>query len=663
VTDGTEAPPSWSTLWLPLRARRATWIAAGAVLLYYLLTMSRDLSFYDSAELAMVAAQGGLGHPLGQPLHTMLGWVFARIPGVPTLVGLNLLSALPAALAVVPLVSLAEALLGPDGEDAPRWLRSEIALPAGVALLALHPALWENATRIEVYSLAMFFALWTAARFAAIFAPRGAHVGGWLGAGVALGLCASVNAVIALSTALALAPVLALAAVRRRVAPLDVVRGAGGGLLGLLPFLYLPLVAGRKDVFVWGAPTGGEALRRFLTNADFVHNQGITAAGIWHNFTQWLGWGWDHLLLPVVVTGLVAHGLWGKRAGIGRGFAALSLGLGVLMLVQNVIFWPAIPDYQGYLSVPVAVLGAGACALVVRIAALGGRRQLLAGALGVALLGSVLISAPAVYERTRHRDRVARVMAGGALDSAPPKAVIIVQSDHWAWPLLYLHEVERRRPDVVVLPTGLSGASWYWAHLYHRHGSLKKFAIRGPGGKEGRIRRFLAAQGDRPVLYERWQLAPAVGRRPGCGGAWLAADRRTCRGAYGKVEDRSAGVLDKLSRAVGEGSAPAAVIARVALERGEVLWRLGRPAAALRVLRAGVPPARRPAKPRTDVSAVGALRGPPLRWKRRVLIGHYSRCLYLAGKLLWKAGDKTAAQAHVRAAAAAGLTEARRGFD
>lgn len=658
----------WSGLGLPLRARRNTWIAAGAVLLYYLLTMSRDLSFYDSPELALVAVEGGLGHPLGQPLHTLLGWLFARLPGVPPLYGLNLLSALAAALTVIPLVSIAEALVGeadddPDASARPPWLRAEWLLPAGVGLCALQPALWENATRVEVYSLATLCATWAVARAAPLFAaPEKPQPWGWLGVGLALGLCASVNAVIALSAALALAPAFGLAAYRRRLRWRDLARGLGGGVGGLLPFVYLPLVAGRRDAFVWGRPTGGEPLRRYLTNADFVHNQGITGAQVFDNLWRWLGWAGAHLLIPLILVGLVAHWLLGRRSGLGRGFAPLALGLGLLMLIQNVIFWPSIPDYLGYLALAVGVLGAGACAGLVRLAALGGRLRWLAAGLGAALLLGVVLAPPALYERARRQDRLARLLAEGALKTAPKNAILLVDSDHWAFPLLYLQRAERQRPDLVVLPVGLSGASWYWALLYRQHPTLRRFVLRGPGHRIGRIRRFLAANATRPVLYEHYGLALGLGRLPGCPGPWLVADAHApaniCQGEFGRRPDRLAPALERHEPGV-EGSPPAAAVAaRVSLERGALLWRFGRPAAALRALRAGVPPAHRPPLPKLDVTGAGTLRAPPLRWKKKVLIGHWSRNLFLAARLLHAAGHDEAAQAHLLAAARGGLPEA-----
>ncbi|MGB5284853.1 MAG: DUF2723 domain-containing protein, partial [Polyangiales bacterium] len=150
-------------LGLPVQSRLITAVSAAMLFVFYVLTMCRSLSMYDSPELAMVAEQLGLGHPFGQPLHTLLGALASRLPGVDPLVALNGLSALFGALTVIPATSFAEALVRPDRNCPEGDLR--LVAPS-IALLGMHPALWEPATRIEVYPLAIFFALWAAARFA-----------------------------------------------------------------------------------------------------------------------------------------------------------------------------------------------------------------------------------------------------------------------------------------------------------------------------------------------------------------------------------------------------------------------------------------------------------------------------------------------------------------
>ncbi|MFH0902718.1 MAG: DUF2723 domain-containing protein, partial [Pseudomonadota bacterium] len=148
------------TLWLPLANPVATWTVSILVIIVYAWTMTRDLSVYDSAELALVAHDLGLGHPLGQPLHTLLGWVFSHLPGIPPLLGITTLSVLAGGLAIVPAVSIADSILGA------RNVAGRVAVPITVGTVALHAALWEPATRIEVYPLAVFFALWAIARCA-----------------------------------------------------------------------------------------------------------------------------------------------------------------------------------------------------------------------------------------------------------------------------------------------------------------------------------------------------------------------------------------------------------------------------------------------------------------------------------------------------------------
>ncbi|MDY0000732.1 MAG: DUF2723 domain-containing protein [Polyangia bacterium] len=646
-------------------------MAAAAVLLYFVATMSRDLSFYDSAELAMVAVQGGLGHPLGQPLHSLLGWLVTRLPWISPLLLLNLLSAIFSALAVIPLVSLAEGLAGPGtptalgatrGSDPGMpSSRAELVIPLGVGLLFIHPVFWDNGTRVEVYALAFALGAWGLGRVAASLVPRPEGGGGWLAAGVALGLAASANAYIAFLVALGITPAIVLALLRRRLRIISLLRVIGGGILGLLPFLYIPLTASREDVFVWGAPTGGEALSRYLSNADFAHNRGMTLGVFFEHLLEWSGWALSSGLLPLLALGLFAHLHRGHRAGIGRGFGAIALLAAIYFLCINVIFFPEVSDYLGYLSLPAGVLGAGAVALVCRGLRSHGSQRWLMGVLGAALLVSIAGASPRILERTRHRDRLARVLSEGALENAPPNAVVLVSSDHWAFPMLYLQEVERRRKDVVVLPLGLSGASWYWAHLFRRHPELRPFVLRASGGRVGRIQRFLAANPGRPLLFEDFATAMAHGP-PACPGRWLIADKTACEQGGSQGPDLLTLALERQVDRIGAGSPPAAaVIARVSLERGELLWRYGQPAEALRALRAGVPSALRPPLPpgiEGRLGLAGRLSAPPLEWRSPVLIGHYSRNLHLASRLLSAAGAKSEARAHLEVAARAGLPEA-----
>jgi hypothetical protein len=650
------------TLWLPLEAPALAWIAAALVGLVYLLTMCRDLWFYDSAEFAIVAVQGGLSHPPGHPLHTILGFLLTHIPHIPPLLGLNALSAIPAALTVIPVVSLAESLSGPSSDDEPRWLRRRAVLPTTVALLALHPSLWENATRIEVYALASFLATWSAASLSSALLDSPGRSLPWLASGFALGLSASANPVVAGTVAFAAAPAFVLALARRRIGGRAALRVVAGGLLGLLPYLYILAVGEREDVMVWGAPLRGELLRRYLTGADFEQNLGITWSMVAGNLLELLGWAATAGLLPLLALGLTAQVIWGKSAGLGRGFAAICLGGTVYFLSMNVVFYPEVSDYQGYLMTPLWLLTAGVAALLARLAAWKPRGRVLAPLLGLALIVSLSLAPPPLFGRTRHRDHVARLLAEGALERAPGDAIILASSDHWVFPLMYLQEVEGMRPDVVVLARGLSGASWHWDRIYRRHPDLERFSLRGPGGQQARIRRFFAANPARPVLYESWSEAEGIGQ-PGCAGSWMLSDQSACPADPAEdvpIPDELTPALEAASAELGLG-APTTdrVIAAVSLARGEDLWRLGRPVDALRAFRAGIPPDFRPELGETRVDAVPPLAGPPRRWRDERAIGHFSRNLFMAGYLLHAAGAAADARAHAMIAAEHGLPEAQ----
>lgn len=656
----TQKAPGWRTLWLPLDAPGPVWLATAVLAVVYLATMSRDLSFYDSAELALAAVQGGLSHPPGHPLYMMLGWLFAHVPGVPPLLGLNALSAIPAALALVPVASLAQAMAGP--RTAARSRAEQYGLPALLVILALHASLWEVASRIEVYALAAFFALWAVARTAALLAraDRGRALP-WLAPGLALGLCASVNPVIAVLAAVALAPALIAALVRGQERWTGALAFVGGGLAGLLPYVYVPLVAGRRDAFVWGAPTGGEALWRFLTLAEYAHNRYSSLSTIWQHAVDWLPWAAGHGLLPLLALGLAAHALWGRATGLGRACAPLALGLTLVFIWRTSIYHAEIADYLGYLLLPLCLLAAGVGGLFARLLRRGEERtrlRALAGVLAAALLLAVTLAAPSPLARTRHRDDVARMLARGALEYAPRDAVIVVASDHWVFPIMYLQEAEGLRPDVVVLPRGLSGTSWLWQHLFERHRDLRPFELRGPGGQPARIARFLAANPGRPVLYETWAQAMALGHRPACAGPWLPGDELACA-RWEPTGDVLTAAVERALDTVAHG-APITdtVLARVAFDRGEILWRLGDAEAALRALRAGVPAAHRPPLPEGSLAGVAPLAGPRPPWREDVAIGHYAHNLFLAAILLGQAGIEDGVRSHLDGAAEAGLAEA-----
>ncbi len=568
-------------LGLGVQSRRATAASAAFLFAYYAWTMCRSLSMYDSPELALVAEQLGLGHPFGQPLHTILGGLLTRLPGVDPLIALNGLSAFAGALTVVPATSFAQALMRPGAGSA----RGDARFVAPtIALIGMHPALWEPSTRIEVYSLAAFFALWAAARFANAVLDGDQRSRAYLGTGLSLGLSASVNIACALGVALAMTPRLLMAIVRREIPTRALGAIIAGGALGLTTYSYVFLVARRADVLVWGAPIDAASIKHYFTAADF-RQKGVSS------WLEWLTHVWELLLfstynglLAVLIAGFLGYALYARKRGLGRFFFVATLILFVALIARNGVFAPDVLDYAGYLAIPTWIAASGIGLLVAYLAE---RRLSFAAAALAAVLLLLWVAPPAVYERTRHRDVFTSEIATGALRAAPPNAILIVERDHWIGPIWYLQEQRAVRPDVIIVAYGLSSSTWFWQHLYRGHPDLAPFELRGPGGRDARLRRFLEANSKRPIQIERIALAQRLGL-PTCPSDWLLDVRTVCTGAT-----QEPALAHVAGRTLGDlrGGSPGTdgLIALVTLDRGHDLYSQGFPRAAIETLLAGVP--------------------------------------------------------------------------
>jgi hypothetical protein len=363
-----------------------------------------------------------------------------------------------------------------------------------------------------------------------------------------------------------------------------------GGLAGLSAFLIIPLAARRQVVFVWGDPTGPAALWRFLSGADFARNVGPTGAEIGGHLLDWIGWAAGSGVLLLLVLGAVGWGLLGRRRPVGALAGPLSALAAVLAIAANVVWIPENPDYLGYTAASFAVCAAGGAALVAVLVTRGATGRGIAAGCVVLVLAAAALAPPGLARHARTRDRSVRLLAAGALAEAPPGALLVVESDHWVWPLLYLQEVEGERPDVVVVPLGLGSSSWFWKHLQRRHPGLAPFDLHGPGGRLGRVRRFVQAQGPRPHAVEHLTMAGNLGQ-PVASVGFLLHD-----GPSAVDPQIATAAIAAAAAAIGTGSPDGTgVLALTSYARGEALWRLGHPAAAYRALLAGVPPGQRPA--------------------------------------------------------------------
>jgi hypothetical protein len=532
-------------------------------------------------------------------------------------------------------------------------------LPPLLACLGLHATLWEPATRVEVYALSTFFAVWAAARIASSSGPSTstAMTGGLLQAGIALGLSASSNPMIALCTGVALSPSILARVIRRRLPVRALALAIVGGIVGLLPYLYVEIAARRRDVFVWGAPRDAESRWRYFTLQEFTSHPPI-ATTLWvEHGLAWFAWALQHGLMPMVALGVGGQIVLGSRTKLGRSAGPLVLLLLVAVVSWNSVWHLDVPDYTGYVATALWMAAAGTAALCAQIRALGHARGAYVIA-GLLVLTSVTAS-PGLFERTRHRDLLARQLAQRVLFEAPQNAIVIAQLDQFAGTLLYLQEVESQRLDVIVLAYGLADSSWYWERIEHEHPNMARVVLRGEGGKPGRVNRLLRANAARPVLVEHIGIAQELGLRACVGGLYLRTGS-ACDVRH-PFDPQVPRLFENALASLGRGSPSAdGAIALSSYLLGDSLWRVGEPRAALRVLLAGVPKDMQPPDPGpvSGVERAGTLTRSLRPYARDAALGDPARNLFLASALLASAGLPQAALRYLRAAANDDLPEA-----
>src|SRR2546427_1980586 len=117
-------------------------IAALGVFLVYLSTLAPSIVGGDTGELITVAYKSGVAHPPGYPLFTMLAKLFTFIPFGTIAWRVNLLSAVcDTGAAVIILLAVR------------RWTRNEWAGPLAAGLFAFSPLVWRYAVVAEVFAL------------------------------------------------------------------------------------------------------------------------------------------------------------------------------------------------------------------------------------------------------------------------------------------------------------------------------------------------------------------------------------------------------------------------------------------------------------------------------------------------------------------------------
>ena len=411
----------------------------------YLRTLAPTILPYDSpalldaAMLQMQVCVLGITHPTGYPGYLMLSHLFTYLPFGDCAYRASLASAVYAALAVL-IVFAAGYLLS----------RRIVAAAAAALAFGVGATLWSQAVITEVYTLnALFVALTLLAlllwrerrrdRYLLLFAFL-----------VGLSMTNHLTSGLLLPAGILF---VALVDSRKLVDAKLALKGVGLFLLGLTPYLYLPIRAAMDPPFKANNPTNLERFWYVISGGNL--RGGFFAFGpaelpdrlafyLWHLFGDF-HWG----LLVAGVVGFVALLLWDRAVAVLLGF--LFAGW-LFHAIEN-----DIPDVELYFIPTYLVL---ALAMAVGFGVLlteaenflarfpRAPKGAVLGVLSVALLLSPLPGAGGNYARNdMSEDYRGREILEDVAENAKPNATIL----HHRSNLWYMVLVEERRQDLTLV--------------------------------------------------------------------------------------------------------------------------------------------------------------------------------------------------------------------
>jgi hypothetical protein len=423
-----------------------------AAFVVYAFTAYRSVSGGDSGELIGAVASGGVIHPPGYPLYSLLGALFARLPLGTLAYRVTLLSCVSDALASAVLALAVR-----------RFTRSWPAGFVAGGLFAFLPGTWRYATVAEVFALnnlavallVLFAVLYDETR-ARRFAFAGAFVFG-------LGLA---NHQTVMFTAV---PVIAWALVASKGGLLRARALSGlvlAGALGLLPYLVLPVLASHRAFVSWGAADTWDGFWVHVLREEYGTFQ-LAPAGVGadvrpgdllglfaeHAYAGFHAWG---LALALVGAGAAAYGARTRPLGVVL-VAPLLVSTLVMATLGNLptgsaLYREILARFWQQPELFVALYAGVGVAFAATLA------RPLPWAL------APLLVVPPVVTRYRamdhHGDSAVEQYGREMLRVVPEGGILVTKGDLITNTVRYLRLSERARPDVRIVDQELLATPW-----------------------------------------------------------------------------------------------------------------------------------------------------------------------------------------------------------
>jgi len=437
----------------------------------YSLTAARDIVVGDTPELITAAVTLGVAHPPGYPLLTMLGHLFSLIPFGSIPFRVNLLSVVCDSLTVGVVYLIAV-----------RLTRSQFSAAVAAMALAVNPVFWEWSLAAEVFPLnnllvailILLLGLWQ---------ERPGRTQFLVAAFFVAGLALTNHQTIVL-----LAPAFSFLLWRQRellrAQPRIMLLGVIAFAIGLLPYIYVLWAAARHPAYNWGNISSFHDLiglvgRRSYGSTRLVNTPGYTGGPPWSRLVAFFAsfglfngllifagsieayrsrrWYLWFSLLAFLFAGPLF--IWITNLNLQTAPSALFV-LQRFFLLSHVLLAPlmafGVMLIAGIVARFIPAVSKAASPLV-----------------GCACLIAIVATIAMNYHRVdQSRNSLARQFGEDVLAEVQPNSILLVSGDGFAFPLIYLQQVEHigNQATLVVLPTLLG--EWYARQLREQHPNL-----------------------------------------------------------------------------------------------------------------------------------------------------------------------------------------------
>ncbi len=412
-------------------------IVAALGLCAYLVTMPRSITLEDAGLFQMVCTQGGLAHPPGYPLFTLICQV---LPTDADIFYGNLISAIFAVLTLV----LFYFLIAPHTGSI---IAGGAALTYGFSL-----TFWNQAIIIEVYTLAalLFFLTWWLLE--AFSRQHRAHYLYLSAFAFGLGLANHWPLMLLATPGLMVAALPALKHILGNLMPALILRLALALAAGCSPYLLL-LTADDTAFGVFGHITSASNLVEYIARSFYAD---VRPASGFSDTLAYFAWIPQETALqfglPVTIASLAGFIIMFNEAP--RSFAWASLinfVTGTFLLIALLGFNFDAPDKAIFRPYPIIAYASVVIWLGFLIRWLAEKSPKPA-ITSVAITATfVVIVAVENFARVdRHDDNWVEAYFTSLLEAVPADGILFTDGDILSFPLGYLHYVKGLRPDITL---------------------------------------------------------------------------------------------------------------------------------------------------------------------------------------------------------------------